>query len=45
VEDHTQKIPKIHVKISLLEDSAKEIYSDTTGDSAPSSCPDNSKRR
>jgi hypothetical protein len=45
VEDHTQKIPKIHVKITLSEDSAKEIYSDTTRDNTPSSCPGNSKRR
>jgi hypothetical protein len=30
MEDHTQKIPKIHVKISLSEDNAKGIYSDTT---------------
>jgi hypothetical protein len=30
VEDHTQKIPKIHMKISLSEDSAKGIYGNTT---------------
>jgi hypothetical protein len=33
VEDHTPKIPKlqkIYMEISLSEDSAKGIYSDTT---------------